>query len=142
MKPGIELDILVANKVVGLRLGTDNCDHCKKHLSQGAIRGWCECCNRWNQFPEPYSTNIAAAMPLFDEEFGGCALTFQRIPESPSDPNGYWTAQIVGYFGDTFECEGKTLPHAICLAALAATRLDEKAPAVYGHVHKKVEDEA
>ncbi len=101
MKPGKELDRLVAEKVMDYYKNFDNI------LS-----------------PPKYSTDIAAAWEvvekLAEDTHGGFALNQLRFPHRQGI-RGYLTS----FYGETHvEATADTAPHAICLAALKAVGVE------------------
>ena len=111
MKAGRELDALVAEKVMGMRPGTEDC--------------WVDPASSYGgQLPlAHYSTDIAAAWAVVEnikslhpddrEE-----LTF-AMNYYPEDKIWRFGWESYGEFGQ-FSGDAETAPHAICLAALAA----------------------
>ncbi len=103
MKPGRELDALIAKKVMGFI-------HPELHLPV-----LCEICQ-----PEHYSTDIATAWEVVDairyNHGGGCLGLYRNGDET-------WWASFNGEDapGET----GESAPHAICMAALAAIGVQE-----------------
>jgi len=100
MKPGKELDALVAEKVMGIKLASNE--------------------SLWFKNPtmiKPYSTDIEAAWELVGQIFGIHELQFQ-VDGMPTR----WTAMFYHhYFKEkNFRETCDTAPHAICLAALKA----------------------
>lgn len=63
LKPGRELDALVAEKVMGLDLECipEECPYCGGYVCQNRDKGWCGNCCVYLQEPKPYSTDISAA---------------------------------------------------------------------------------
>jgi len=91
MKPGRELDTLVAEKVMGL-------NH-----------------DKLDGYPAYYSTDIAAAWEVVEKLIPDCFLTLQWIEGwevSHFEPGPYG--------GHMHLAHGDSAPHAICLAALKA----------------------
>jgi hypothetical protein len=97
MKPGRELDLLVAEKVMGL----DVSNHSKPHYDCR----WC-----WkNESIDEYSTDIAAAFEIV-EKMGRYMLDDAHIEGHNAT---FWANGPITVKGDT-------APHAICLASLRA----------------------
>ena len=101
LPPGPTLDMMVANEVMRLKLKPYH---------------WCAA----------YSTSMEFAVEVLDKlkrRNKTIALRWWPPAEVPGHPDGVWTAHIgLG----RYDVEGETLPHAICLAALAS--LYEKKP--------------
>ncbi len=103
MKPGFELDALVAEKVLGY-----------------SIKGG----NRYDQdwYLKEYSSRIADAWEIV-ESFEGYARFAITLVEMPTR----YHASVVRHFGlgefKTYDAEADTAPHAICLAALKAMEI-------------------
>lgn len=115
MKPGRDLDVLVAQKVVGLSLEYINCDGTHIWYSHDA----------GDYFPTPaYSTDIAAAWevvkkitsqsPVITDWQFSMILPLRTMQSF----NGCFAKFCYG--GGKFESVGESAPHAICLAALKA----------------------
>ena len=134
MKPGRELDALVAEKVMGYVIGND--PHFEgagpKIVSgphwiteDGTEPTW----QRENEWPITclfYSTDIAAAWEVveklcnWDADDNMLTLKGQAgDPKNADDPGHWWKAEISGTSGK-FMGEADTVPEAICLAALKA----------------------
>lgn len=108
MKPGRELDKLIAERVMGLDVSNPSspmsCDVCHKdYYFEDSIK--------------PYSTDIAAAWEVVEK------LIQQEIYfEFRSD----YAYSVSGYDGhnamrmSNCDASGESFPHAICLAALKA----------------------
>lgn len=99
VKPGPELDALIAKKVMGWTLGKSD-DHYYlmdgRHIDRRVGTGWSP------------STNITHAFEVVEKVGPQFEIIYQ--------PNGRWLAR----FGNTIQAEADTAPHAICLAALKA----------------------
>lgn len=106
MKPGRELDLLIANKVMGWKCTMI-------HSQYGDREPECHHCPR-------YSTGIAEAW-LVVEKVSGCefSLSYSDGLMAP-----YWRAEFFIDSGDGgWACAGgESAPHAICLAALEALK--------------------
>ena len=115
MKPGRELDALVAEKIFGAKLIRSafhenneviSCDFPDRRLGQG-----------FDQLPK-FSTDIAAAWEVM-EKFESVNRVERRYY-----PTHWWCELGADIY--SFEAIGDTAPHAICLAALKAVGgLDE-----------------
>lgn len=118
MNPGIELDVLVAEKVMGLKV--------VKNKSGSKLGGYYYTIGEPNWFDiqgdmqlsnpvPPYSEDIAAAWQVVEKLRG-----FSRLYDF--DLYGYgddeWTATFTT--DAEFKAFGESAPHAICLAALRA----------------------
>ena len=102
MKPGPELDALVAEKVMGL--GNDWCLHVGVHPPCGS------------PCPIDYSTDIAAAWQVV-EKIGNASLVNHAS-------GGAWHVEFELKGGSLPYDTGDTAPHAICLAALKAVGVE------------------
>jgi hypothetical protein len=112
MTAGRELDALIAEKVMGWRKrGNTDYGHL---IPPGEVE---EDRVVW---PYPcYSTEIEAAWELVEKmlaEYG------QEVRLVRFAGHG-WSAEFLGLAGNPAFCTGTSAPHAICLAALAATRV-------------------
>ena len=135
MKPGRELDAMVAEKVMGLRP-----KQCKLHpgntrcgVQSFEIEGktifqeWgCLYCLRYSKKRidparelKPYSTDIAAAWEVVEklQERGTLTVSSARGGSVGELKTFAWCVEI---HGPEVEEWGDTAPHAICLAALKA----------------------
>lgn len=104
LKPGRELDALIAEKVFGDK----------------PIRTDCEVYNRHGGWLRPYSSSIEAAWEVVEKMTArpGFELDCQITPAKGPGGLGWYCN-----FGDSRHGEyGETAPHAICLAALKAVR--------------------
>jgi hypothetical protein len=115
MKPGRELDALVAEKVMGFKvIETDECN--------GEDNLWLQ--GYEDQELPSYSTDVAAAWEVVEK------LKLFQVKQTDSDgytdyvqlwqdSEGIWT---IGDWEDQLLIlsEGESAPHAICLAALKA----------------------
>lgn len=109
MKPGRELDALIAEKVFGLPQSTwrDGEDHRDEDGVGVVVLG---------VRPDPYSTDIAAAWTVVEKLDLLRNHSFERSPDGLYEigvlysDDGYW--EVYG--------SAPTAPHAICLAALKA----------------------
>ena len=112
MKPGRELDALVAEKVMGCRVQKTTLGLCE--LGTGEERVY-----RDARIPH-YSTDIASVWGVV-EKFAPEAMVLNRYPTGNFavrfDHNGHWWSDV---------CD--TAPHAICLAALKAVGVTETTP--------------
>lgn len=126
MKPGRELDALVATKVMGW-----DCDvrwmeitdyNPKTRIGHAIDAAGVEkggvCDERSTVRPVPhYSTDIAAAWQVVDKFE---AATLDRSKQRPSGKHeDYFSCQF-WEGGNWIEAEGESIEHAICLAALEA----------------------
>lgn len=134
MKPGRELDALVAEKVMGYPAFAPKV----LNLLKNHIRAdWnanlsCIICGRVDATPEclpHYSTDISAAWEVVVHmvkhqqwETWGLQGYVNRNPPHVHHGIRYWRCDFGGAFqkGWAFVVEIKTAPHAICLAALKA----------------------
>lgn len=122
MKPGRELDALVAEKVMGLKRSYRKGETIA--LSAGTTT-WIEgdLAVEITGYPR-YSTDISAAWGVVEAK-DARLLLFQmsRVKEHP-----IWKAEFVvtNLFrsDDRFTAEASTAPHAICLAALKAVGVE------------------
>lgn len=106
MKPGRELDALVAENVFGIESTTISPTGIDVLVKKGTVR------------PIPhYSTNIAAAWEVVER------FSYFTITQSKLDKELYH-AEFKGRLGEFFIAEGESAPHAICLAALKAVGVE------------------
>lgn len=116
MKPGRDLDILIAEKVMGYSVGGPHegvftMYKQKQNAPTGQYDSW------HGELPN-YSEDMIAAWQVVEKinrwhfSIARHGMTF--------DPSGWiYEAKFVGVIKDsTIEAEGETVPHAICLAAL------------------------
>lgn len=115
MNAGRELDVLVAEKVMGWRGSSE------KHYVGNS--GKCFCCG----IIPPYSTSIAAAWEVVEKMFYlGWDLELQYFKKNDKE----YTVRVL--FAEIGNQELSTLafadtaPHAICLAALEAVGVELK----------------
>lgn len=117
MKPGRELDALVAEKVMGFRVKREDV----AGLALYAIVRWPPVPGEWlaRDLP-PYSTDIAAAWEVVEK------MSVKNGVEIWRHQAGCWVMEIeIGYnANDPIEGHGESAPHAICLAALKAKGVD------------------
>ena len=124
MRPGRELDALVAEHVMGIKVirspkFKDPCIAEKRHLRN---LPWVMCS------VEPYSTDIAAAWEVV-EKFEYRTIVFRHdvklwgveLSLEWADPRDEHYPHNDPFYGD-----GLTAPHAICLAALKAVGYEFK----------------
>ena len=120
MKAGRELDALVAEKVMGIKLchhelheTRPTCKYC--HLNKGFWQP------KWGRIEPPrhYSTDIAAAWEVVETFAGKVYVGMARGKYS-----GDWKAVIGDRVRPSYEIEAETAPLAICLAALKAKGID------------------
>lgn len=99
MKPGSELDLLVAENIMGKYWGGAN-NTIPAYLREGLL---------------PYSTDIAAAFEVVEKmktEFKNFELRTLRLPHGHE--------KYICYFNAFYGKASESAPHAICLAALKA----------------------
>lgn len=123
MKPGRELDALVAEKVMGCTL---------ERRKIGTVAGWeidphCRCPGQPHEFSDRdyetvelkrYSTDIAAAWEVVEKisvKNGTVLVIPERNIVAIDDDLAFAYDQ-----GWLWHVEGESIPHAICLAALRA----------------------
>lgn len=110
LPPGPELDALVAEKVMGavevVKMGRGGN---KQYARWGFKKGSHQVLR--------YSTDWAAAGEVLEKlrPHGSQLICWQE-----TEQGGYWSATLVGEDDSLGEAHGKTGPHAISLAALAA----------------------
>jgi hypothetical protein len=109
MKPGRELDLLVAEKVMGLT----KTDYLVFDKDSNIVGDICD-------FPKSYSTDISAAWEVVEkmkEEWGTLDITFRydNIAVILYSTHQTGHVKISEHIGNA-----DTAPHAICLAALKA----------------------
>lgn len=126
MKPGRDLDILIADKIFQMR--------CPSFVSCGRGRGVWE-----NSIPN-YSTDIKAAwevvqkVPTYERKFRDkyCETNdFFLIKRRDHwiTKKDYWVAGYASYPEDwEIHVEAETAPHAICLATLKAVGFELEPP--------------
>ena len=123
LPPGRELDVLVAEKVMGWRSGK-----CNGFVDE-YYSGWrCQECGTTGQWgfqgehekePSPYSTDIAAAWEVVEKIEG--LKPHHDLLIIPSYPAVAWEEAPVDFHDYGRDViRGETIPHAICLAALRA----------------------
>jgi hypothetical protein len=124
MKPGRELDKLIAERVMGQTVGRKNFDGFGGRagdpiiLTPGGPYNWEEC-------PD-YSTDIAAAWEVVEkllaEPGKGFEISVGHMFKRHKDKSEtkYWECFIEDEKERRFIEEADTAPHAICLAALKA----------------------
>lgn len=139
MKPGRELDALIAEKVMGLNVqsspetsGGDGSPGNRMLIGSKPVyydepRG--SIVRGFGKDIPPYSTSIAAAWEVVEKLDLFSKFYLHKIPKGEwAGMNGYYKIQSyemdkMGSLGEwshfTF-AEGETAPHAICKAALAA----------------------
>lgn len=114
MKPGRELDALVAEKVMGLKINWDETTPCPLCGDVGRFCGarmWCSHDGWYYSQYKDYSTDIAAAWEVV-EKLRGDGWIF-NLSDS-------WAAQFHMPGNILVVSSAKSAPHAICLAALKA----------------------
>lgn len=139
MEEGIELDTLVAEKVMGLSVPWDEntpCSYCGSTIRYCGSRSWCSDCHEWRCSPyKEYSTDIAAAW----EVVGHVLATWDNprfwrqfsLDGDPDDTEAGWEAAFGWRIDDPsgveypFACvSAMTAPLAICLTALKTKGID------------------
>ncbi len=125
MKPGRELDALVAEKVFakpGLLCICENPRFSGDPWTGDPLTIYhCVKCRKSADFP-CYSTNIAAAWEVV-ERFEDSGFLLTKVPNT-EELNPFYTA----IFAQKFCCFGETAAHAICLAALATADVELSTP--------------
>jgi hypothetical protein len=127
MKPGRELDAMVAEKVMGLGEPKHQLMPCGLESLPVAIYTCANCDHETDsrkdvdgcEYYPPYSTDIAAAWEVV-EKLGDKDFALERWPEIPVKfrrPD--WKYRATFDRSVNFS-DGTTAPHAICLAALKA----------------------
>lgn len=118
MKPGLELDILIAEKVMGenVVINKSGSKAGGYYYSLGPARWYDMQGDMQLANPVPaYSEDISAVWQLVEK----LPFVFELItnnPYGPTTPETEWMAT----FNAEFEAHGESAPHAICLAALKA----------------------
>lgn len=117
MKPGRELDALIAEKVMGLIVTEQG--FCGHPITKGGGRvhgtdmGW------WATVLPFYSTDIAAAWEVVERmREKGFNFQIHNVNERKNWVAFFWKKGIVG---DPYVSSETLTPYAICLAALKAT---------------------
>ncbi len=106
MKPGRELDALIAEKVMKLRV-----EPCRSIMEPMVLAN---ATGHFESYIPHYSTSIADAWSVVEKliaEGGDVEL----ICRDEGDPRRWWECHL-----RDFSIEKETVPHAICLAALKA----------------------
>jgi hypothetical protein len=123
MKPGRELDALIAEKVFGHPVERDE----RGVLSIGPA-DWDWIRNEGHELMNPvpaYSEDIAAAWEVVQKVWGAAWFRLERTDKYP-EATPVWDAGEITYSmgenGIHNPVEGETAPHAICLAALKAVQ--------------------
>ncbi len=116
MKPGRELDALVAEKVMGFKPCSDPIGKCDAaHMSPPLCWDGSEL--------KPYSTNISAAWEVVEKV---SLLGWERALGKTRD--GEWCTLYHDLLDSDHRCDfstrGESAPHAICLAALNAVGVE------------------
>lgn len=112
MKPGRELDILVAEKVMGISMAPVH-----RKASYGIAPGAINYAQDHIYHPEqePYSSDIAAAWEVVEK------IRKRNFPLTLNHQGkNWWEAIFWDETDDRWKGEGSSAPHAICLAALKA----------------------
>lgn len=114
MGPGRELDVLIAERVMGDDLSFRPADRLEDGIKPGAIFYDVQ------PEPRPYSTDIACAWEVV-EKFTDLCFSLSKVGDEweceldSNDGKFLQNGPTVHVFGS-----GETAPHAICLAALKA----------------------
>lgn len=140
MKPGRELDALMAEKVMGLiRITDDDWKRAHGYTKDHNDRFATDCmyrssirvfrkdkANEFFTLPRPYSTDIAAAWEVVEKLISN-AFAFEldySFHDIESD-DFYWMALFSKYKGNQkWGNLAESTPHAICLAALKAVHCE------------------
>jgi Phage ABA sandwich domain len=111
MKPGLDLDLLIAQRVMGIKteIGEEvEAIHTIPHFGRVT----------YGYLPLPYSTDIAAAWEVVEKMKVGIKIN--------GSVKGKFQVLLINESGtDTFEGFSNTVPHAICLAALKAVGVEK-----------------
>lgn len=129
MKPGPEIDALVAEKVMGWDISHLEIEHIPGRgpvVIAGSKERWPKGCPLVNEDLRPYSTDGGAAWEVVEKlvkEKGDLALCVQVFPSQHSRWKRYTinlsgTGEVLDGRGDIIQAD--SLPYAICLAALKA----------------------
>lgn len=115
MKPGRELDKLVAEKVMNLIGDYRMCGYCGSEMRYCGDRSRCTQCGEWRYGPyKEYSEDIAAAWEVVEK-------MQEKHSFSLNSKRGWAHASFMGGdLGKVVMAQGDSVPHAICLAALKA----------------------
>ncbi len=122
MEAGREMDALVAEKVMGLVLlvlAEAPCPYCGDEMRWCGERSRCTTCGEWRYGPaKEYSDDIATAWEVVEKVGGATLMTPGAFTDEGLGPmdDYYCLFAAVGGSG----ASDVSLPHAICLAALAA----------------------
>lgn len=117
MNPGRELDILIAEKVMGLNIFSNEYLVFEWHLYDLTGAEMCEEESPSGEYRaiKPYSTNISAAWEVV-EHFRGWDFNIGSLREPALDDWHGWWVSLSG--PKRVNICSRSLPHAICLAAL------------------------
>lgn len=124
LKPGRELDALVAEKVMGLKINWDETTPCPLCGDVGRFCGarmWCSHDGWYYSQYKNYSTDIAAAWEVVEKlPFSGRPYIHLGLCDTYTDsPRWFVEVDLDGPFKRVL-VKADTAPHAICLAALKA----------------------
>lgn len=119
MKPGRELDKLIAEKI--FKFETETVYDVWVFLrNEGKYSG-----GDWIPTHVPdYSTSITAAWQLVDKIRTLTGIDYDSDLFTVQQLNSGWRAGTMSFIDWTLEAVGDTAPHAICLAALKAAGVD------------------
>lgn len=121
MKPGRELDALVAEKVMGLLIGPRSSFTDGGDLRESIIGDFYYSTGLLHILKVPaYSTDIATAWEVVGKLTAGSRFWFSvnRYPKLGLNPDGPPYEQHYRTNFGAYEGSADTAPHAICLAAL------------------------
>jgi len=124
MPAGVTLDWHIAHFVMGLpskELLVDDClcAYCGSQMRYCGARSWCSECHKWRYTAyKDYSDDLVSAWLVVEKlcNENGCDVV-KVCKRDPELLRGEWSCN----FGLGFEAFGKTVPLAICRAALLAT---------------------
>lgn len=133
MESGRELDALVAEKVMGLKLKSMRyapCPYCGMEMRYCGQRSRCTTCSEWRDGPaKEYSTEIAPAWEVIEKmvelgfdgwNVGDDEVYFEDSSTSPSHTSAAANVEKPYRFGAAIPSNLWDTPRAICLAALKA----------------------
>ena len=108
MKPGRELDLLIAEKIMGLEIADSLVDELEDYYPTYKVTDD----EDWSELPVPkYSTDIAAAWKVVEK------MKNNHWPFYLANYDNKWSCQFAK---DSSHAISDQVPHAICLAALKA----------------------
>ena len=122
MKPGRELDALIAEKVMGIDLSEVPPPEAGSILPHEYWKQFHKGVGSPRMIPKPYSTSIEAAWLVVDSFAKEDEISISHMYKAHKDESttNYWECFIETDGEKRLIAEAQTAPHAICLAALKA----------------------